>query len=699
MTVPSTPRSAGPFTGTGALVSYPFGFKVFSGADVRVTATDTSGNESDLVLDSTMLVSLNADQDSTPGGSVQYASSGVATALPAGYVLAINGEALEFAQTADLPQGGNFNPTNLENALDRLQMQLLILQEQLARSVKLPLSDVGDAITLPNRQARLSKVWACDANGDLVFTVPAAGTADALALDLIDDTGAGNGAGMSGYGAAVTYANGTIGAHVANFINVDADYDTDGTGAIDDNVQINAACARALLTGATVVFNGLKTYAIGTQWAIPAGLKVRTNGAVFRDLNGTASTSPLVTIAAGAHLDRLNVDIPTGKTRKRGVLFTGTTAETRVDGFVTVTYADQQTGAVNDDAAVRISAAAMVRLGGVRVTNHDRPVQAINSTDFDVGGVFATSYVRGLLIENCTNWYFGRSRLSTASPNASYTPGHVGVLIQSATTDATRNGTLENFVIEDAGEHGMRFGGPERISNVLVVNPRVKNCGGSGIKILGTDSGTPTATNDQIVIVNPIIEDCGTGGLTSNMCGLLLMFCTNVTVIGPIIKKTLKLQSGYAGIRIAGATNLVLDSPNVADASTDGIFIDNSLGDNTKIVINGGLTASNVRDGFRITTGGLNAVRRVVVDGLVCDGNGAYGANIAIGAATAVDGHIRIKTHNNTTDAIACDSTAFHIDVVGLVTTPPTAANSSVIRDLTNTKIRGGGVWHTLALP
>lgn len=528
----------------------------------------------------------------------------------------------------------------------------------------------------------------------------ATSAANAILADLAATNLNTKGAGMVGHSPDIGYTTGTLGGHVGNFIYVDSDYATASDGTTDDNTKINSAFTRATATGAMVCFNGTKTYALGTQMAIPAGVKVRTNGATFRDLNGTASTSPLITVAAGAHIDQLVVDVPTGKSRRRAVSFTGTTAATQVDGSVKVVYADQQSASVNDDAAVRISSATKVRIGGlVDVTKNDRGLQILTGAEVDIGGLAITSYVRALLIENGTDVRIGRSKIKTASANASYTPGHVGVLIQSSTTDASRNITLEDFVIEDAGEHGVRVGGPERISNLFLTRFRIKNCGGSGIKILGTDSGTPTATNDQIVIDSPIIEDCGTGGLTDNMCGMLLMFCSNVSVIAPTIRKQSKLQSGYYGIRIAAVTTLLIDTPNISDATLDGIFIDNSLGDTAKVIVNGGIVAGNGRDGYRLTTAGVNAVRRMTVDGLVCDSNGAYGANIAIGAATAVDSHIRIKTYNNTTDAIACDSTAFHIDVTGQVTTPPTAANSSVIRDLTNTKIRGGGVWNTLALP
>jgi hypothetical protein len=661
-------------------------FKFLQNAHLQVVYATAAGTETTLLLDTDYSVTGAGAETGTVTTTVAYAAGGTITIV----------RDLPLTQETDYGEGDPFPANTHEMRLDWLTMAIQQMSERLDRALSFPIADSLVSPTLPGDSARALKALTFDASGDPVCTQPADGTIGSFGADLLDDTQPTNGGGMVGHGAGVDYPDGSLSGHVSNYIYVDADYETASDGVTDDNTKINSAFTRSQTTGGTVVFNGLKTYGLGTQMAVPANAKVQTNGAVFRDLNGTAGTSPLITVAAGATIDRLSIDVPTGKTRRRAVSFTGG----QVTGDVTVTYADQQTGSVNDDAAVRISSATKVRIGGlISVTKHDRGVQILNSSEVDIGGLALTSYVRGLLIENSTDVQIGRSKIVTASPNASYTAGHVGVLIQSATADSSRNITLTDFRIEDSGEHGIRLGGPERISNVHIVRPRVKNVGGSGIKILGTDSGTPTATNEQIFIDNPVIEDCGTGGLTNNMCGLLLMFCTNVTVSNPIIRKQSKLQSGYYGIRIAAVTSLQIDTPNVSDATLDGIFVDNSLGDTAKVTVNGGLLASNGRDGYRLTTGGLNAVRRIIVDGPSCDSNAAYGVNIAIGAATAVDSKIRIFSYNNTTDSIACDSTAFHIDVTGATTTPPTAANSSVIKDLTNTKIRGGGVWNTLALP
>ena len=69
MTVASTLRRAGPYTGNGATREFAFTFKVFEAKDLSVyRSTDTV--EELLVLDTDYSVELESDQDNSPGGKV-----------------------------------------------------------------------------------------------------------------------------------------------------------------------------------------------------------------------------------------------------------------------------------------------------------------------------------------------------------------------------------------------------------------------------------------------------------------------------------------------------------------------------------------------------------------------------------------------------------------------------------------------------
>lgn len=160
MTIPSTTRRAGPFYGplaSGAQI--PFAFKVFAATDIAVTIADADGVESVGVLNSDYLVTLNADQTTSPGGYVQYAVGGVATALPTGYTVAIDG-AREYSQDTQLTQGSSFNPVSVERAFDVLTILVQQLKDAYDRTAKITvLSPSGTDTTLPIPEASSVIGW------------------------------------------------------------------------------------------------------------------------------------------------------------------------------------------------------------------------------------------------------------------------------------------------------------------------------------------------------------------------------------------------------------------------------------------------------------------------------------------------------------------------------------------------------------
>lgn len=132
MTISATSRRAGPFLGNDSSTAFAFSFKVFSTADITVTIANSAAVETELVLDTDYTVTLNPNQDTSPGGVVTYPISG--TALPTGSRLSIVGN-LPYDQPLDIPAGGNFNPVAIENEFDRLAMQVQQLREVADRSI------------------------------------------------------------------------------------------------------------------------------------------------------------------------------------------------------------------------------------------------------------------------------------------------------------------------------------------------------------------------------------------------------------------------------------------------------------------------------------------------------------------------------------------------------------------------------------
>lgn len=161
MTISSTDRKAGPFTGDDASTVFSFAFKVFTSADLLVIKLNTStGVETTLAITTDYTVSLNVDQNAHPGGTITLTS-----VLASGYNLTIT-TALSYLQSLVLTNQGGFYPAVLNAALDRITIFAQQLDEELSRALKYPVSD-SDTIsaTMPAYAQRAGTVLAFDSTG------------------------------------------------------------------------------------------------------------------------------------------------------------------------------------------------------------------------------------------------------------------------------------------------------------------------------------------------------------------------------------------------------------------------------------------------------------------------------------------------------------------------------------------------------
>ncbi|MGL4265156.1 MAG: hypothetical protein ACRCTX_26330 [Afipia sp.] len=176
MTISSTTRKAGPYTGNDATTVFPFAFKVFSASDILVVRADDTGAETVLTLNSDYNVGLNANQDSNPGGSVTLPA-----ALASTLTLTIT-SAVQNLQPTDLTNNGAFFPKVLNTTFDRIVIQIQQLAESLGRSLKTSVSTPdGVDPTLPTPVPYQLIGWNATGTG-LQNTDPTYSTA--LATDL-----------------------------------------------------------------------------------------------------------------------------------------------------------------------------------------------------------------------------------------------------------------------------------------------------------------------------------------------------------------------------------------------------------------------------------------------------------------------------------------------------------------------------------
>lgn len=169
MTVLNQTSKAGPYTGNGTTTSFAFDFKVLAESDLIVTITLTStGFEYVSVLNTDYSVSLNADQENNPGGTITYPISG--DELESTHTITIE-RLVDYTQETDLVNQGAFYAQVIEDTLDKIVMMIQQLNETLSRTLRVGPSEDGE-LSIPTLVP--SSFLGVNADGDgLVWAVPA----------------------------------------------------------------------------------------------------------------------------------------------------------------------------------------------------------------------------------------------------------------------------------------------------------------------------------------------------------------------------------------------------------------------------------------------------------------------------------------------------------------------------------------------
>ena len=169
MTINSTTRKTNPFVGNGSAHTFPFAFKVFTDADIVVKKLEAStSNETTLTLglNNDYIVTLNADQNSNPGGSITLKSGGNNQNLASGFSIVIT-SAVEPLQGTDLTNQGGFFPEVINDALDKAIILHQQQQTELDRGIRFSLTNtIGSLEITENAAARANKVLGFDDSGE-----------------------------------------------------------------------------------------------------------------------------------------------------------------------------------------------------------------------------------------------------------------------------------------------------------------------------------------------------------------------------------------------------------------------------------------------------------------------------------------------------------------------------------------------------
>lgn len=161
------------YLGDGSTETFPYGFKVFSASDLKLTVSDTGGIQTVLTYPTHFSVT-NVGRAS--GGNVVLSAGAfswldVDGDLAPGFSLTIR-RVVAIDQTTDIRNQSEVFNDVLEDTFDALVMIDQQQQDEINRSLKFPEGDTADA-TLPTVLLRANKLLGFDANGDVIAEVDA----------------------------------------------------------------------------------------------------------------------------------------------------------------------------------------------------------------------------------------------------------------------------------------------------------------------------------------------------------------------------------------------------------------------------------------------------------------------------------------------------------------------------------------------
>ena len=151
MSVGETSRRAGPYTSDGTTTQYTFAFRVFNATEVSVYKSESDAiDAADIELTSGVdfSVSLNTDQETSPGGTITLTQP-----LPAGLRVSILSNVAP-TQTVTITNYDGMQPSILNNIHDKAIILIQQLQERLTRTLVIPVSSSEDSATLLARLLR-----------------------------------------------------------------------------------------------------------------------------------------------------------------------------------------------------------------------------------------------------------------------------------------------------------------------------------------------------------------------------------------------------------------------------------------------------------------------------------------------------------------------------------------------------------------
>jgi hypothetical protein len=180
---------------------------------------------------------------------------------------------------------------------------------------------------------------------------------------------------------------------------------------------------------------------------------------------------------------------------------------------------------------------------------------------------------------------------------------------------SVRNAHIRGVRVEDAGEHGIRIGGPDAFESedIVIEAPVVYRSGQCGLKI----HPGPEHTVERLTVVAPMLVDSASRSKPgTNEDGLRLQDVRHARIVSPTITKSQNSVSAFDGIYVENCFDVTIDSPRVFGVRRDGIHVERVAGNVNSLFINGATIRDCGGNGVTIDGSGEATLRDITLTNL-----------------------------------------------------------------------------------